>query len=155
VFQQRKRAAIFGVGPGATRDPFEIELAAGANDVVFLCDNMVRSGEGKKASDFKGIFGDVYVEVAEAPLGGGEWLPLSGSPITPQAAALSRGIGSDSQRPFAIVILGGLIGVLSKREDPQKDGIRISAVAPSSTDYRQCRLQVCSPVRASAYRRSL
>lgn len=27
-------------------------------------------------------------------------------------AALSRGIGSDSQRPFAIVIVGGLIGVL-------------------------------------------
>jgi cobalt-zinc-cadmium resistance protein CzcA len=27
-------------------------------------------------------------------------------------AALSRGIGSDSQRPFAIVIVGGLIGAL-------------------------------------------
>src|SRR5262249_41203370 len=27
-------------------------------------------------------------------------------------AALSRGIGSDSQRPFAIVIVGGLMGVL-------------------------------------------
>jgi len=27
-------------------------------------------------------------------------------------AALSHGIGSDSQRPFAIVIVGGLIGVL-------------------------------------------
>src|SRR5258708_34159287 len=26
--------------------------------------------------------------------------------------ALSRGIGSDSQRPFAIVIVGGLIGAL-------------------------------------------
>jgi len=28
-------------------------------------------------------------------------------------AALSRGIGSDSQRPFAIVIVGGLIGALA------------------------------------------
>ena len=28
-------------------------------------------------------------------------------------AALSRGIGSDSQRPFAIVIVGGLMGALS------------------------------------------
>jgi len=27
-------------------------------------------------------------------------------------AALSRGIGSDSQRPFAIVIVGGLLGAL-------------------------------------------
>ncbi len=27
-------------------------------------------------------------------------------------AALSRGIGSDSQRPFAIVIVGGLVGAL-------------------------------------------
>jgi cobalt-zinc-cadmium resistance protein CzcA len=27
-------------------------------------------------------------------------------------AALSHGIGSDSQRPFAIVIVGGLIGAL-------------------------------------------
>jgi len=27
-------------------------------------------------------------------------------------AALSHGIGSDSQRPFAVVIVGGLIGVL-------------------------------------------
>ncbi|HLK47653.1 MAG TPA: efflux RND transporter permease subunit, partial [Bryobacteraceae bacterium] len=27
-------------------------------------------------------------------------------------AALSRGIGSDSQRPFAIVIVGGLIAAL-------------------------------------------
>jgi cobalt-zinc-cadmium resistance protein CzcA len=27
-------------------------------------------------------------------------------------AALSRGIGSDSQRPFAIVIVGGLMGAL-------------------------------------------
>jgi cobalt-zinc-cadmium resistance protein CzcA len=27
-------------------------------------------------------------------------------------AALSRGIGSDSQRPFAIVIVGGLTGAL-------------------------------------------
>jgi cobalt-zinc-cadmium resistance protein CzcA len=27
-------------------------------------------------------------------------------------AAISRGIGSDSQRPFAIVIVGGLIGAL-------------------------------------------
>jgi cobalt-zinc-cadmium resistance protein CzcA len=27
-------------------------------------------------------------------------------------AALSRGIGSDSQRPFAIVIVGGLVGSL-------------------------------------------
>jgi cobalt-zinc-cadmium resistance protein CzcA len=27
-------------------------------------------------------------------------------------AALSRGVGSDSQRPFAIVIVGGLIGAL-------------------------------------------
>jgi cobalt-zinc-cadmium resistance protein CzcA len=27
-------------------------------------------------------------------------------------AALSRGIGSDSQRPFAIVIVGGLVGAM-------------------------------------------
>jgi len=27
-------------------------------------------------------------------------------------AALSHGIGSDSQRPFAIVIVGGLVGAL-------------------------------------------
>jgi cobalt-zinc-cadmium resistance protein CzcA len=27
-------------------------------------------------------------------------------------AALSRGIGSDSQQPFAIVIVGGLVGAL-------------------------------------------
>src|SRR5437879_8501409 len=27
-------------------------------------------------------------------------------------AAISRGIGSDSQRPFAIVIVGGLVGTL-------------------------------------------
>jgi len=27
-------------------------------------------------------------------------------------AAVSHGIGSDSQRPFAIVIVGGLVGVL-------------------------------------------
>src|SRR5713101_6358298 len=27
-------------------------------------------------------------------------------------AAVSRGIGSDSQRPFAIVIVGGLVGAL-------------------------------------------
>jgi len=29
-------------------------------------------------------------------------------------AALSRGIGSDSQRPFAIVIVGGLIAALGR-----------------------------------------
>jgi cobalt-zinc-cadmium resistance protein CzcA len=27
-------------------------------------------------------------------------------------AALSHGIGSDSQRPFAVVIVGGLVGAL-------------------------------------------
>jgi len=28
-------------------------------------------------------------------------------------AAVSRGIGSDSQRPFAIVIVGGLVGAVT------------------------------------------
>jgi Glycosyl hydrolases family 35 len=83
AFRGGKRVALFGVGPGATRDPFEVELARGDNEFIFLCDNMGRSGEGKKASDFKGIFGDVYIDVAELPLGGGELLPLSEPPIKP------------------------------------------------------------------------
>ena len=40
-------------------------------------------------------------------------------------AALSRGIGSDSQRPFAIVIVGGLIAALILGDLSTADAVRL------------------------------
>ena len=40
-------------------------------------------------------------------------------------AAMSHGIGSDSQRPFAIVIVGGLIAEFGDEHLPAADAVRV------------------------------
>ena len=83
VFLNGQRiSGVWGRGEGATRDPLPISLAAGKNQFAFLCDNMGRSAEGGTL-DFKGIWDEVYLDVKEQTLGGGEWssdlLPLPSS----------------------------------------------------------------------------
>ena len=74
----RKRAvplracALLYRGQGAVRDPLPVQLAAGENDFVFLCDNMGRLSEGK-CLDLKGIRGPAYLAASVRPLGEPRW----------------------------------------------------------------------------------
>ncbi|MEJ0087277.1 MAG: beta-galactosidase [Pseudomonadota bacterium] len=61
VYVNAKRAGVWGHGPGATRDPLPIELAAGKNEIVMLCDNMGRFSEGS-TPDRKGIRGPACID---------------------------------------------------------------------------------------------
>ncbi len=72
VFVNGKRMGVWGRGPGATRDPLPVELIAGENRFVFLCDNMGRLSEGK-CLDRKGICGPVYVDAEVRDLPQPEW----------------------------------------------------------------------------------
>jgi hypothetical protein len=70
VFLNQKNVErVWGLGHGATRDPLTVNLAAGKNDLLFLCDNMGRNAEGD-GYDMKGIWGDVYVGAPEISLRG-------------------------------------------------------------------------------------
>ena len=71
VFLNGKACGVWGRGNKATRDPLPIELAAGANEFVFLCDNMGRSAEGR-ANERKGILGPVVLGAHLRELGPAE-----------------------------------------------------------------------------------
>ena len=68
VFVNGKRKGVWGRGPGAVRDPLRVDLEAGENNFVFLCDNMGRLSEGA-VLDRKGISSGVFLdaEVRELP----------------------------------------------------------------------------------------
>jgi hypothetical protein len=68
VYLNGKPCGVWGRGAKATRDPLPIELSAGENDFVFLCDNMGRSSEGR-ANERKGILGPVVLGAQLRELG--------------------------------------------------------------------------------------
>jgi len=71
VFLNGKRCGVWGRGANATRDPLPIELCAGENDFVFLCDNMGHSSEGR-AKERKGVLGPVVLGSQRRALGSPE-----------------------------------------------------------------------------------
>ena len=79
VFANGKRAGVWGRGPGAMRDPLPVELAAGRNELLFLCDNMGRLSEGV-TPDRKGIRGPAYVDARLQPLPRPEWSNPTAAP---------------------------------------------------------------------------
>ncbi len=79
VFLRGRSVGVWGRGSGAIRDPLHIELQKGKNELIFLCDNMGRTDEGK-VNDRKGITGPAYLDAVSAPLGPGDWSTLSTAP---------------------------------------------------------------------------
>jgi len=75
VFVNGKRMGIWGRGQGAVRDPLPVEIIAGENQFVFLCDNMGRLSEGK-CLDRKGIRGPAYLDAAIRPPTPGNIKPI-------------------------------------------------------------------------------
>jgi hypothetical protein len=67
VYQNGKPLGVFGRGAEATRDPLPVQLEAGENRFVFLCDNMGRISEGNRL-DPKGIGGPVYLHARESKI---------------------------------------------------------------------------------------
>ncbi|MHC4416454.1 MAG: beta-galactosidase [Planctomycetota bacterium] len=52
---------VVGVGRGADRRPFDVQLSRGNHTVVALVDNLGRFAEGNDLGERKGLFGHVYV----------------------------------------------------------------------------------------------
>ena len=72
VFANGRPSGVWGRGKEATRDPLPVDLRAGDNEFVFLCDNMGRVSEGAQA-DYKGIFGPAFIDAEVRPLPAAEW----------------------------------------------------------------------------------
>jgi len=53
-------AGVWGRGPGAVRTPISVPFKRGANELVFLLDNMGRVNFGPKLGQPKGLFGHVW-----------------------------------------------------------------------------------------------
>jgi Glycosyl hydrolases family 35 len=79
VFTNGRHAGIWGRGKEATRDPLPVDLQAGDNEFVFLCDNMGRVSEGAQA-DYKGIFGPAFVDAEVRTLPAAEWSRPTSAP---------------------------------------------------------------------------
>jgi len=109
VFVNGKRAGIWGRGREAVRDPLRIALAAGRNELVFLCDNMGRLSEGC-SPDRKGIKGPAYVDAQVRPLPPPRWSAVTTAPTNSwqfqtfrkygAAWSLSSARGQGAQAPF-------------------------------------------------------
>jgi len=72
VFVNGRRAGVWGRGPGAVRDPLPVQLEAGENRFVLLCDNMGRLSEGA-VLDRKGIGGPAFLDAEVRDLPGPAW----------------------------------------------------------------------------------
>ncbi|MGA2863689.1 MAG: beta-galactosidase [Verrucomicrobiota bacterium] len=81
VFLNGQKCGVWGRGNHATRDPLSIELAAGENDFVLLCDNMGHSSEGR-AQERKGILGPVVLGAQSRSLGAPERFTPAKPPST-------------------------------------------------------------------------
>ena len=79
VFLDGKPYGVWGRGARATRDPLPIELIAGNNDFIILCDNMGHSSEGR-AKERKGILGPVVVDSKSRNIGPAQRLTVDEAP---------------------------------------------------------------------------
>ncbi len=78
VFVNGARMGVWGRGEGGERDALPIDLEAGENALVFLCDNMGRRSEGAE-QDRKGIVGPAYIDGAPRPVP----VPVLSGPAAP------------------------------------------------------------------------
>jgi len=79
VFLNGKAHGVWGRGAKATRDPLPVELLAGDNDFVFLCDNMGHQSEGR-AKQRKGVLGPVVLDAKPRDMGRPERLKPDQAP---------------------------------------------------------------------------
>jgi hypothetical protein len=128
VFRNGKRAGIFGRGHGASRDPLPLELAAGDNHFVFLCDNMGRLSEGNR-TDPKGITGPVFLDARELKV---NWTAQP-SPAAPPSSSWRFLIYKSRTKPEnwfrasgEITVATGQMLVLSLRSLPQFAWLKVN-----------------------------
>ncbi|MCZ6836850.1 MAG: beta-galactosidase [Planctomycetota bacterium] len=91
---------VFGVGPGACNDPFELKLAKGENTLVILADNLGRFADGNDIGRSKGLFGHLYEVKA---ISGAKPKTVEASPVDPFVlrgfiSGSAQGIISDMQQ---------------------------------------------------------
>jgi hypothetical protein len=100
VFHEGKLDHVFGVGPGASNEPFELKFAKGENTLVFLADNLGRFADGNDMGRSKGLFGHLYEikalsvakpKIVEAP-------PVDPFVLRGFISGSARGIISDMQQ---------------------------------------------------------
>jgi hypothetical protein len=60
IFHNGSPLAIWGRGPGATREPVAVTLPRGKNVLTVLLDNMGRVNYGPNLGEIKGLYGHVY-----------------------------------------------------------------------------------------------
>jgi hypothetical protein len=99
IFHKDQKVGVWGRGPQASRDPLPVHLTQGANEFVFLCDNMGRSCNGK-CMDTKGIQGDAYLDAVPAFLGRFEFSVPSGPPTESWEFQTFRSSGYGDQEAF-------------------------------------------------------
>jgi hypothetical protein len=60
LYEQGNFLQLFGAGPGASPEPFQLPLRRGAQTLIALADNLGRFSEGNDLPDPKGLFGHLY-----------------------------------------------------------------------------------------------
>jgi beta-galactosidase len=82
LFLDGKPLTLFGAGPGASADPFELKVGRGDAVIAALVDNLGCFAEGNDMADPKGIFGHLY-EVK--PIRTGKPKVIEAAPVDPFA----------------------------------------------------------------------
>lgn len=129
VFLNGKPCGVWGRGARATRDPLAVELAAGDNDFIFLCDSMGHSSEGR-AKERKGILGPVALDTRTVALGPAEKFAPTGPPSTnfefETYRALSAGAGRWTGFAWKVAAQPGERLLFSLRGVPQYGWLRVN-----------------------------
>ncbi len=121
VFVNGRRMGVWGRGPGAVRDPLPVELSAGENQFVFLCDNMGQLSEGS-CNDRKGILGPAYLDARTESLGAPAWSRPEAPPTNSwryQTYRASAGKGTLFRGSYEIMPRAGDLLILALRWVPQ------------------------------------